>query len=67
MVTLHLGVVNGEVDTVDRAWDCFCDVLVMIGCPGDLGVGICAWFYVYCSDVFGLLCMMWRMSYRCSN
>ena len=47
MMTLHLGVVNGEVDTVDRAWDHFHDVSVMIRCPGDSGVGICTWLCVY--------------------
>ena len=47
VMTLHLGVVNGEVDMVDRAWDHFCDVSVMISCPGDLGVGICAWLCIY--------------------
>ena len=46
-MTLHLGVVNGEVDTVDRAWDYFCDMLAMIRCPGDSGVGICAQLCVY--------------------
>ena len=29
VMTLHLGVVNGEVGTVDRAWGCFCDVSVV--------------------------------------
>ena len=43
VMTLNLGVVNGEVDMVDRAWDCFCEVSAMISCSGDLGVGICAW------------------------
>ena len=33
--------------TGDRTWDHFCDVLVMIRCPGDLGVGICTWLCVY--------------------
>ena len=47
MMTLHLGVVNGEIDTVDRAWDYFCDMLIMIRCPGDLGVGICTWLCIY--------------------
>ena len=42
VMTLHLGVVNGEIGMGDRACDCFCDVLAMISCPGDLGVGICA-------------------------
>ena len=29
-MTLHLGVVNGEVDMVDKSWDHFCDVSAMI-------------------------------------
>ena len=43
VMTLHLGVVNGEVDMVDRAWGCFHDVSAMIRCPGNLGGGICTW------------------------
>ena len=38
---------NGEVDTVDRAWDHFHDVSVVIRCPGDSKVGICAQLCIY--------------------
>ena len=47
VMTLHLGVVNGEVYMIHRAWDHFCDVSVMIRCPGDSGVSICTWLCVY--------------------
>ena len=47
VMTLHLGVVNGEIDMGDRTWDCFRDVSAMISCLGDSGVGICAWLCVY--------------------
>ena len=47
VMTLHLGVVNGEVDIVNREWGCFCDMVVMIRHPGDLAGGICAWLWVY--------------------
>ena len=47
VMTLHLGVVNGEVDMVNRSWGCFCDMSAMIRCPGDSGVGICAQLCVY--------------------
>ena len=54
-MTLHLGVLNGEVDTVDRAWDCFRDMLAMIRCPGDLGVDICAQLCVYAFRYFRIV------------
>ena len=47
VMTLHLGVVNGEVDMVNRTWGHFHDALAMIRCPGDLRVGICAWLCIY--------------------
>ena len=50
VMTLHLGVVNGEIGMGDRAWDCFCDMSVIISYPGDLGVGIYTWLCIY---VFG--------------
>ena len=28
-------------DMVGRTWDCLCDMLAMIRCPGDSEVGIC--------------------------
>ena len=59
-MTLHLGVVNGEIDTVDRAWDYFCDMLIMIRCPGVLGVGICTWLCIYAFVCVWFVCMMWR-------
>ena len=47
VIALHLRVVNGEVDMVNRVWDHFRDVSVMIRCPGAWGVGICAWLCIY--------------------
>ena len=47
MMTLHLGVLNGEIGTTGRAWDCFCDVFAMISCSGGPGGGICMWLCVY--------------------
>ena len=34
MMTLHLGVLNGEIGMKDRAWDHLRDVSVMISCSG---------------------------------
>ena len=50
VMTLHLGVMNGEVDTVDKVWGCLRDVLEIIRCPSDLGRGICA---SLCVHAFG--------------
>ena len=50
MMTLHFGVLNGEIDTMDRTWDHLRDVLAKISCPADLGGGICTQLHVY---VFG--------------
>ena len=47
VIALHLRVVNGEVDMMNRVWDHFRDVSVMIRCPGDLGVGICTQLCIY--------------------
>ena len=46
-MTLHLGVLNGEIGMTGKAWDCFCDMSVMISCSGGPGGVICAWLYVY--------------------
>ena len=40
MMTLHLGVLNGDIGMTGRAWDHFCDVSAMINCSGGLGRGI---------------------------
>ena len=47
MMTLHLGVVNGGTDMVNRAWGHVHDMMVRMRCPGDLGGDICAWLCVY--------------------
>ena len=47
MMTLHLGVFNGEIGMTGRAWDHFCDMSVMISCSGGLRGGICTWLCVY--------------------
>ena len=47
MMTLHLGVLNGEIGTRDRTQDRLCDVLTKISCPPDLGGGICARLCIY--------------------
>ena len=47
VMTLHLAVVNREVEIVDRAWDSFHDELAMVRCPSDSGIGICAWLCLY--------------------
>ena len=46
-MTLHLGVLNGEIDMMDRTWHHLCDVLVKISCPADSGGGICIRLCVY--------------------
>ena len=46
-MTSHLGVLNGEIDTMDRTQDCLPDVSVKISCPADSGGGICAQLCVY--------------------
>ena len=47
MMTLLLGILNGEIGMTGRAWDCFCDMSAMISCSGGLGGGICAWCCIY--------------------
>ena len=47
VMTLHLGVLNGESDTKGRTWDRVCGISVKIRCPCDSGVGICARLCVY--------------------
>ena len=47
MMTLHLGVLNGEIDTMDRIWDRLCDVLAKVSCPADSGGGICKQLCIY--------------------
>ena len=47
MMTLHLGVLNGEIGTRDRTQDRLCDVSAKINCPADSGGGICTWLCVY--------------------
>ena len=51
-MTLDLEMVSEGSDTGGRTWDHFRDVLVMIRCPHDLGVGICAWLCIY---AFGIV------------
>ena len=51
VMSLHSGVMNGEVDMVDRARGCFCDISAMTRCPGDLKGHTCV---DMCLDVFGL-------------
>ena len=51
VMTLHLGVLNGESDTMGRTWDHVCGVSVKIRCPHDSGVGICARLCVYAFGV----------------
>ena len=53
MMTLHLGVLNGEIGMTGRAWDHFYDVSAMISCSGGSGGGVCARLCVCvqgCSD-----------------
>ena len=52
MMTLDLEIVNERSDMGGRTWDHFCDVLVMIRCPHDLGVGIWARLCIY---AFGII------------
>ena len=47
MMTLHLGMTNKGFDMGGRIWDRVRDVSAKIGCPCDLGVGICARLCVY--------------------
>ena len=54
-MTLHLEVLNGEIDMMDRTWDCLHDVLAKISCPADLGGGISPWLCVY---VFRDVCIV---------
>ena len=56
---LHLGVMNGEVDMVDRAWGHLHDMSVMIRYPGDSGEVYVHGFAYMHSDVFVLLCTTW--------
>ena len=49
MMTLHLGVLIGEIGTAGRAWDCFHDVSAKISYPADLGGGICTWLCIHVS------------------
>ena len=51
VMTLHLGVLNGESDTKGRTCDRVCGVLAKIRCPRDSGVGICARLCVYAFGV----------------
>ena len=52
VMTLHLGVVNGEIGTRDRTWDCLHDVSAKISCPADSGGGICMWLCIYVLETF---------------
>ena len=47
MMTLHLGMLNGEIDAMDRTRDCLHDVSAKVSCPADLGRGICAQLCIY--------------------
>ena len=47
VMTLHSGVLIGEIDTMDRIWDCLCNVSAKISCPADSGGGICTWLCIY--------------------
>ena len=47
IMTLHLGVLNGEIGTKYRAWDRLRDVSAMISCSGGSGGGICSRLCVY--------------------
>ena len=42
VTTLHLGVLNGEIDMMDRTQDHLHYVLAKISCPAESGGGICA-------------------------
>ena len=52
MMTLHLEIVNEGSDMGGRTWDHFHGMSVMIRCPHDLGVDICARLCVY---AFGIV------------
>ena len=52
VMTLHLGVLNDESDTMGRTWDRVRGISGKIRCPRDSGVGIYAWLCVY---VFGIV------------
>ena len=49
MMTLHSGVLNGEIDMMDRTQDHLCDVLMKVSCPADLEGNICTWLCIYAS------------------
>ena len=40
MMTSHLGVLNGEIDMMDRIRDHLCDVSAKVSCPANSGGGI---------------------------
>ena len=46
-MTLDLEIANEGSDMGGRTWDRFHDMLAMIRCPHDSGVGICTWLCVY--------------------
>ena len=46
-IALHLGVMNGRGDMVDRACDYVCGTMMKIRCSGSLGGDICARLCVY--------------------
>ena len=46
-MTLDLEMVNEGSDMGGRTWDRFHDMLVMVRCPHDPGVGICARLCIY--------------------
>ena len=50
MMNLHLGVLNGEIDMMDRTQDYLHNVLAKVSCPADSGGGRCARLCIY---VFG--------------
>ena len=53
MMTLHFGVLNGEIGTKDRTWDRFCDMSAKISCPADLGEVYMHGYMYMCSEMFG--------------
>ena len=60
VMTLHLGVLNGEIGMMDGTQDHLRDVSAKISCPADLGGKVYAHSYAYmCSEMFRLLCMTW--------
>ena len=46
VMALHLGVMNGGGDMVNRACDCVCGVMVKVRCPDRPGGDICAQLYM---------------------